>query len=106
MAVVVVTTALCAEQVAAVAPSAVTLGRVATRPQGQGYSGAVGDLAGRLVSRLSQTFRQAVPAAVPVQARQPTPAALLAPATPHDQSLAVARRPISPFQFRLPPPVA
>ena len=84
-----VTTALCADQVAVAAPT--------MRPQ-------VAGLAGQIVNRLSRSFRQAVTVEMPVHARrgegQPTrreiPASAPAVDLPH--------RPLSPFQFRLPPP--
>ena len=83
-----VTTALCADQVAVAAPT--------LRPQ-------VAELAGRIVNRLSHSFRRVVPADMPVHARQrvaPQPARAAVVATSGD----VAHRPVSPFQFRLPPP--
>src|SRR5688500_728867 len=60
LAVMVVTTALCADRAAAAAP--VVVGSGSAKPT----------FAGRLVKRLSRTFRQAVPSAAPVQARQVT----------------------------------
>ena len=89
LAVVAVTTALCADRVAHAAPAART---------------QTIELAGRLVMRLAQRMRRIVAAVRPWQERLrgsalPTrrPALVPVPAT-------VARRPISPFQFRLPPP--
>ena len=84
-----VTTALCADQVAVAAPS--------MRPQ-------VAQLAGRIVTRLTRSFRQVVTVELPVHARQrwnepsrvEVPAAAPASDVPH--------RSVSPFQFRLPPP--
>ena len=101
LAVVVVTTALCADRAATAAPA------VHANPAGrsQAVHGSGLNLAGRLVSRLSQTFRQVVPSAAPVQVRQPRPAAPAQPVPLADQSLDVQPPPISPFQFRLPPPV-
>ena len=97
----VVTTALCADRAASAAP--VLLGS----PSGKAHAaGARQTLAGRIVTRLSQTFRQVVPSAAPLQARQVTPAVTVAPRALADQSLGVPSLPISPFQFRLPPPTA
>jgi hypothetical protein len=92
LAVVAVTTALCADRVATSAPAA--------RPH-------VGVMASRLVSRLAQRLRRAVDAILPWQVRQRAigltcrrrPALVPAPAF-------VSHRPFSPFQFRLPPPTA
>lgn len=89
LAVVAVTTALCADRAVSAAPVA--------RPQ-------VAEMAARLVDRLSKPFRQSVASVVHAPARQ-------------EYSKAVAHRPqstpipapavrtdFSPFQFRLPPP--
>jgi hypothetical protein len=94
LAVMVVTTALCADRAAAAAP--VVVGSTSAKPT----------LAGRLVNRLSRTFRQVVPSAAPVQARQVTVAPTAMAPLLADQSLGVQSPPISPFQFRLPPPTA
>lgn len=87
---VAVTTALCADRVATAAPAA--------RPH-------VAVMASRLVSRLAQRLRRAVDAIVPWQVRQWAISQFrrraLAPAT-----VLVSHRPVSPFQFRLPPPTA
>ena len=90
---VVVTTALCADHVAAAAPAA----RVSVRAQPS--------LPARLVNRLSQSFRRVLPSAVPAQARRPEVANPAAPDHLTDQSMSVQSPPLSPFQFRLPPPV-
>jgi hypothetical protein len=84
-----VTTALCADQFAVAAPT--------MRPQ-------VAELAGRIVNRLTSSFRQAVTVEMPVHARQRFGAAQdrLAPIDP--SSVDIAHTPLSPFQFRLPPP--
>ena len=91
LAVVAVTTALCADQVALAAP--------VQRPQ-------VAEMAARLVDRLSQTFRRAVPNAVrPIdRSRVQTDA----PSAPVAEPVAVLALncELSPFQFRLPPPLA
>lgn len=90
-AVVAVTTALCADQMVAAAPLA--------RPQ-------VGEMAARVIERLAQPFRRTIPNAV-------RPIARTRVATP--QAAAFVERPaevpglhcqFSPFQFRLPPPLA
>jgi hypothetical protein len=84
-----VTTALCADQVAVAAPT--------MRPQ-------VANLAGQIVNRLSRSFRQAVTVELPVHARrresQPSRPGLSVVAPIAD----LPHRPVSPFQFRLPPP--
>ena len=93
LAVVAVTTALCADQSLA-APVRTT------GPQ-------VAELAGRLVGRLSQSFRRVVTSSIPQQARQHRPADQAAPASVRDASPATpvaVRFTFSPFQFRLPPP--
>ena len=84
-----VTTAVCADHVSAASP--------ALRPQ-------VAQLAGRIVNKLSNSFRRVVSVELPVHARHRSgmagsPVAALADARD------VVRRPLSPFQFRLPPPV-
>jgi hypothetical protein len=89
LAVVAVTTALCADQVIAAAPMA--------RPQ-------VADMAARLVTRLSQTFRRTVPNAVrPAVRSRYVPSEAAAPVIQPDTLLALNCE-LSPFQFRLPPP--
>ena len=85
------TTALCADQVSASAP--------ALRPQ-------TASLAGRIVSRLTQSFGRTVADASQVQPRNQ---ALARPAAGRRTVTRVPLRatthqPISPFQFRLPPP--
>jgi hypothetical protein len=83
-----VTTALCADQVAVAAPT--------MRPQ-------VVELAGRIVNRLTRSFRQSVTVEMPVHARQRPgePSRVEPSVVPQSE---VPHRPISPFQFRLPPP--
>jgi hypothetical protein len=83
-----VTTALCADQVAVAAP--------AMRPQ-------VAELAGRIVTRLTRSFRQVVAVELPVHARQRSGQAS-DDARFVDRSLDVRHPELSPFQFRLPPP--
>ena len=91
LAVVAVTTALCADRAAAAVPAS---------------RAPVSVMAGRLVSRLAQRLRRAVAAIVPWQVCQRAigqlrrrPALLPVP-------VLVSHRPVSPFQFRLPPPTA
>ena len=85
---VAVTTALCADRV----------GPAANVPRTP-----VAEMAGRLVMRLVRRLRRAVSAVSPWQLRRRGLAAVrrvaLAPVP-----VFVAPRPISPFQFRLPPP--
>lgn len=84
-----VTTAVCADHVSAASPT--------LRPQ-------VAQLAGRIVTKLSNSFRQVVSVEMPVHARDRSlPAAKPDPA--NAGAADVAHRPVSPFQFRLPPPV-
>ena len=83
-----VTTALCADQVAVAAPT--------IRPQ-------VAELAGRIVNRLTRSFRQAVTVELPVHARQRW-GEQSDDAQPVDRSVDVLHPELSPFEFRLPPP--
>jgi hypothetical protein len=88
LAVVAVTTALCADRMIQTAPASRT---------------PVSEMASRLVMRLAQRLRRMVAAISPWQVRERTagrvhrPVFVLSPAF-------VAPRQISPFQFRLPPP--
>ena len=86
-----VTTALCADQVTAAAPT--------VRPE-------VGTLAGRIVTRLTQSFGRTVAGTNQVLPRQRTLSGRASAPTPPAPVVAPAIRPIplSPFQFRLPPP--
>jgi hypothetical protein len=84
-----VTTALCADQVAVAAPT--------LRPQ-------VAELAGQIVTRLSRTFRQSVTVDLPVHARTRAAAPPRDDWASPDPSDDLPHRPVSPFQFRLPPP--
>jgi hypothetical protein len=91
LAVLAVTTALCADQVTASAPT--------LRPQ-------VAELAGRIVTRLTQSFGRTVTDAAQVLPRQRVLTGRTAPRS-FLASVGVppfAHQPISPFQFRLPPP--
>ena len=84
-----VTTALCADQVVASAPT--------LRPQ-------VSNLAGRIVNRLTTSFRQTVAGERPVQVRHPGPAPRASRGGVGPQVVLPVHRPLSPFQYRLPPP--
>jgi hypothetical protein len=84
-----VTTALCADHVSAAAPT--------LRPQ-------VAELAGRIVTKLSHSFRQSVHVELPENVRRDAPTVektmAVAPA-----SADLPYRFVSPFESRLPPPV-
>jgi hypothetical protein len=103
LAVVVVTTAMCADHVA-------TASCIAREPIGRvtDVASEVADLAsglaGRFVTRLSQSFQRTVPGVVPLEARQPKPTIAVTTIRPQDVSADVQRQSFSPFQFRLPPP--
>jgi hypothetical protein len=86
-----VTTALCADQVVAAAPNA--------RPQ-------AGTLAGRIVTRLTQSFGRTVAGATQLAPRQRMLGARTNPRPPAAPVVAptLAQHTLSPFQFRLPPP--
>jgi hypothetical protein len=86
-----VTTALCADQVVAAAPT--------LRPQ-------VAELAGRIVTRLTQSFGRTVAGATQLAPRQRTISGRTNVATRVAPVIAPtnARQSLSPFQFRLPPP--
>ena len=86
-----VTTALCADRVVSAAPT--------LRPQ-------VGTLAGRIVTRLTQSFGRTVANASQVLTRHRTLSARLGGAIRivTARTSAPARLTLSPFQFRLPPP--
>jgi hypothetical protein len=93
LAVVVVTTALCADQGAIAAPAA--------RPQ----PAEIGSIAQRFVGRLTENLRRVIPAArrgeAPCVGINSSQTSILAPIA----ALPAAHRPIAPFQFRLPPPI-
>ena len=90
LAVVAVTTALCADQVACAAPAA--------GPQ-------VGQMAVRLMDRLSRPFRRTLPGAIRSPQQQPRSNSETASVS-HPPVIAVVQHcQLSPFQFRLPPPV-
>jgi hypothetical protein len=87
-----VTTALCADQVTAAAPS--------LRPQ-------VSELAGRIVTRLTQSFGRTVAVAQVLPRQRAMTGRTNAPATAPQPPVSApdfAHQPTSPFQFRLPPP--
>jgi hypothetical protein len=88
-AVLAVTVALCADQVASAAPLA---------------KAPVAEMAARLVIRLSQSFGRTTSNDVRAEVRRPgtVPQVRTWDATTHEP--VVAHRAISPFQFRLPPP--
>ena len=94
LVVMAMTTALCADQMVVAAP--------ASGPRAI----EIGEIAQRVVSRLSESFRETVPTALhePRQqvASQPPYIARSMPAPVAD----VAHQSASPFQFRLPPPIA
>ena len=94
LAVVAVTTALCADQAAMSAP--------ATRQE----PGEIALMASRLVTRLAQNLRRAMPVILRQSARPALAtgtADLLSPAAEPDGPVFAG---LSPFQFRLPPPLA
>lgn len=86
-----VTTALCADQVTVAAPS--------LRPQGS-------TLAGRIVNRLTQSFGRTVVDSAQVLPRQRalTGRTVSTPPVVDVVVALLAHQPLSPFQFRLPPP--
>lgn len=98
----VVATALCADRVASAAPD------LCPQPvRSEAQVPQVVQLAGRLVSSLSRRFQRVVPSALMPETRQSALAAALCPRRLlPDQSLQVQTKPLSPFQFRLPPPLA
>ena len=93
LAVMAVTTALCADQAAVASPAA--------RPQ---QGGELAQMASRLVGRLTDNLRRVMPVAMhrprcPQRAAASPSRRPLAPAAPAPRHALV-----SPFQFRLPPP--
>jgi hypothetical protein len=94
LVVMAMTTALCADQMVVAAPSS---GPRAIE---------IGQIAQRVVSRLSESFRKTVPTAVHEPRQQiASQAPTIVPSMPA-RILVVAHQPASPFQFRLPPPIA
>lgn len=98
----VVTTALCADQVATAASSvrepAGRIGRVSD------VASEMASLAGRFAERLSKSLHQVMPGGSVLEVRQCRPAAKTVPKASPDESASVTPQPFSPFQFRLPPP--
>jgi hypothetical protein len=90
LAVMAVTTALCADQMVAAAPL--------PRPQ-------MADVAARVIERLAQPFRRTVPNAVRPITRTCTTVQPVAPAE-RPAEVPALHCELSPFQFRLPPPLA
>jgi hypothetical protein len=93
LAVMVVTTALCADQAA--------MASIAPCPQ----SVEIAQLASRLVSRLARNFQGTLPAVIRQPLRQQIGADRSTPCFSVAHAVAVAHTPLSPFQFRLPPPL-
>ena len=94
LAVVAVTAALCADQVVAAAPASGAEAR------------QVASLASRFVNRLSQSFRRTVVAELPRPVSEPVGRTRHLVQRLDSTVRAPAAHPtLSPFQFRLPPPV-
>ena len=87
---VVMSAALCADRVAAAAPQA---------RQAQPAS-----VASRVMDRLSLSLRRVVPSVKVIETRRE--GTTVEPIVAAPQPVLVTRQPISPFQFRLPPPTA
>jgi hypothetical protein len=85
---VVMSAALCADRVAVAAPQA-------RQPQ-------PASMASRVMDRLSLSLRRVVPSIKVIEARREGRAVEETVVLP--EAVLVAQRPISPFQFRLPPP--
>ena len=100
MAVVAVTTALCADQAAvgATVPAA-------ARPQAADLAQAAEGLVSRLARGLRRVAGNVVPCDCPARPESLTGSAPVRRPTPPADVLAV-HHPVSPFQFRLPPPLA
>jgi hypothetical protein len=92
LAVMAVTTALCADQAAMASPAA--------RPQPVEFA----QLASRLVTRLAQNFQRTLPAVIREPARQQRFAPIAATSDVSATAIAAPHASLSPFQFRLPPP--
>ncbi len=88
-----VTTALCADHAAQAAP--------ATRTQAIEF----GQIASRLVIRLAQNFRRTLPAAISEPAREQRSIDTAFTAFVISDIACSTHAPVSPFQFRLPPPI-
>ncbi|HEX4792796.1 MAG TPA: hypothetical protein VH370_03335 [Humisphaera sp.] len=87
-------TALCADQVSLAAP--------ASGPRAAEFA----QIAQRIVARLGQSFRDNAPVSLPRPVRPSQPAARPVSAFIVVLDAAPAHQPVSPFQFRLPPPIA
>jgi hypothetical protein len=95
LAVLAVSTALCADQAVMAAPTRPTAGA------------ELAQMAGRLVDRLSRSFRRVTLATWPTDLSRRWPERRSAPQPIRTATAAApAHSPTSPFQFRLPPPVA
>lgn len=95
LAIVVVATALFADRGLA-APS--------SRPDPQPRP--TGSIAGRFIGKLSRGLSRAVPVVMPRQGRPAFAVVALASPVSGDQSLGLPHPPLSPHEFRLPPPNA
>jgi len=93
LAVVAVTTALCADQAA--------IGASNARPQAT----EIANIAARVVTRLTENLRRVMPGVIQQPARQSAFAEQTLPETIMPASMPVAHVLVSPFQFRLPPPI-
>ena len=94
LVVMAMTTALCADQMAVAAP--------ASGPRAI----EIGEIAQRVVTRLSESFRETVPTAIHEARQQNRPEDLTVCVAAPSPVAVVAHQPASPFQFRLPPPIA
>jgi len=92
LAVVAVTTALCADHVVRAAPASST-----SRTQ-------VSELAGRIVQRLTTSFRRTVADATAVRPETRVSGRRTIEQPETFTAVRIQHRPVSPFQFRLPPP--
>ena len=88
---VVMSAALCADRAAAV-------------PMPQHARPQPASVASRVIDRLSLSLRRVVPSVKVIETRREGKVVVAPVTTP--QPVLAAQRPISPFQFRLPPPTA
>lgn len=93
LAVMAVTTALCADRAA--------MAQASARPE----RAEIAQLASRIVNRLAQNFKRVMPAALRAPVRQQQATDVTNGGVFEAASAPVLHRPLSPFQFRLPPPV-
>jgi hypothetical protein len=91
LAVTLVATALCADRMASAAPA---------------IQEPVREIAGRLITRLSDSFQQVAPAARMYQPLRQNARPVIEPVVFTPIVRAPACVAVSPFQFRLPPPVS